>query len=92
MQIIREETYLFSLEFILDYIAKDSVNKAFSFLNSLDNKINNLVNMPYKCRASLYYKDKNIRDLIFKGYTIPYLIDSNNDTIAILDIFKWINK
>jgi plasmid stabilization system protein ParE len=70
MQIIREEAYLFSLETILDFIAKDSVNKAFNFLSGLDNKINNLANMPYKYRKSLYYKDKNIRDLIFKGYTI----------------------
>jgi len=92
MQIIREETYLLSLEIILDYIANDSINRAFDFLSKLDNKINNLVNMPYKCRASLYYKDDNIRDLIFKGYTIPYLIDSRKETIVILDIFKWINK
>ena len=92
MQIIREETYLLSLEIILDYIAKDSINRAFDFLSKLDNKINNLVNMPYRCRASVYYEDDDIRDLIFKGYTISYLIDTNNEKIVILDIFKWINK
>ncbi|WP_297485553.1 type II toxin-antitoxin system RelE/ParE family toxin [Sulfurimonas sp.] len=92
MQIIREETYISNLEPILEYIAQDSFNKAFDFLSKLDNKITNIVNMPYKYRQSLYYNDTNIRDLIFKGYTIIYIIDLENKTIAIIDIFKWINK
>jgi len=92
MQIIREETYLSNLEIIINFIAKDSVNRAFDFLNKLDYKINNIVHMPYKYRQSLYYDDTNIRDLIFKGYTISYLIDTDKQHIIILDIFKWINK
>jgi len=47
---------------------------------------------PYKYRQSYYYNDPQIRDLIFKGYTIPYLIDEKRDVIVILDIFKWIEK
>ena len=31
-------------------------------------------------------------DLIFKGNTIPYLIDNDNDRIVILDIFKWVDR
>ena len=26
------------------------------------------------------------------GYTIPYLVDSENDVIVVLDIFKWTDK
>jgi hypothetical protein len=39
--------------------------------------------------ASGSYDNENIRDLIFKGYTIPYMVDSENNKIIILDIFKW---
>ncbi len=48
--------------------------------------------MPYKYRESFYYVNQNIRDMVFKGYTVPYLIDNDNNQIVILDIFKWVNK
>jgi len=27
--------------------------------------------------------------MIFKGYTVPYYIDKEKNTLIILDIFKW---
>ena len=36
---------------------------------------------------SMYHDDINVRDLVFKGYTIPYIVD--DDIIIIIDIFKW---
>ena len=39
------------------------------------------------CRQSLYFEDDRYRDLIFKGYTIIYKVE--DDTIKVLDIFKW---
>jgi len=92
VQIKREELFDNSLKNIVLYIAKDSKNRAHNYKNELKNKINNLENNPYKYRQSLYYNDENIRDLIFKGYTIPYFIDNKTNQIIILDIFKWINK
>ena len=74
------------------FIAKNSVNRANAFKKQLKEKISNIPYMPYKFRRSLYYDNKNIRDLIFKGYTVPYLIDNKNQKIIILDIFKWIEK
>jgi hypothetical protein len=52
-------------------------------------KVDNLPYMPLKFRQSNYYNDSNIRDLIFKGHTVPYLIDTEKEIIVILDIFKW---
>jgi plasmid stabilization system protein ParE len=92
MQIIRDDKYISRLESVLDFIAQDSINKAHNFLNRLDYKINNIFNMPYKYGKSLYYDSDDTRDLIFKGYTIPYLIDNNKNKIIILDIFKWVDK
>lgn len=91
MQIIRDKVYINNLDTIIDFIAQDSVSKAIDFLNELDHKIYSLTTMPYKFRSS-YYDDEAVRDLIFKGYTIPYLISLNNNTIVILDIFKWANR
>jgi len=81
-----------SLESIVLYIAKDSKNRALFFQRRLNKILNNLSNMPYKYRKSYYYNDDNIRDLIFKGYTIPYMVDKENKQIIILDIFKWTDR
>lgn len=66
----------------------DSVKQANLFLDKLEQSIHNLSFMPYKNRKSLSFDDENIRDLIFKGYVIPYLIDTNKDQIIILGIYK----
>jgi toxin ParE1/3/4 len=89
MQIIRDEFYLSKLDEIIDYMAQNSVEATLRFLNKLDAKIDNLANMPFKFRQSSYYEDKSIRDLIFKGYTIPYVVDIEKELIVILDIFKY---
>jgi len=89
MQIIRDEFYLSKIDEIIDYMASNSVVVAINFLNKLDRKIDNLTNMPFKFRQSIYYTNENIRDLIFKGYTIPYLVDEEKELIVVLDIFKY---
>ena len=90
MQIIFKECFSKSLDDILDYIAKDSLSRAIKFNQHLHRQIENIPDMPYKYRKSYYYNNEEIRDMIFKGYTVPYMI--NKENIAILDIFKWINK
>ena len=89
MLIIKDELFTHSLKQILKYIAKDNKLRAKKFNNNLFYQVNNLSDMPYKFRKSYYYDDKNVRDMIFKGYTIPYLIDNEKDTLVILDIFKY---
>ena len=92
MKITKDDTFSNSLDTILDYISKDGVAYAVKFNRKLQKAINSIPNFPYKSRKSFYYEDDNIRDYVFKGYTIPYLIDNDNNQIVILDIFKWINK
>ncbi|MBD3842755.1 MAG: type II toxin-antitoxin system RelE/ParE family toxin [Campylobacterales bacterium] len=58
----------------------------------MEKAINNIPNFPYKSRKSFYHDDDNVRDYIFKGYTVPYLIDTKKDQIVLLDIFKWLDK
>jgi plasmid stabilization system protein ParE len=92
MQIIKDTIFENSLKKILKYISVDSKTKAKKFNISLLKKVKKLPDMPYKFRQSLYYDSSDIRDLIFKGYTIPYLIDKDKKCIVILDIFKWIDR
>lgn len=89
MQIIKTDEYITSIENIMIYISNDSINRALNFEQELNNKINNLKHYPFKFRQSIYFDDANIRDLIYKGYTIPYYIDHKKDIIIILGIKKY---
>ncbi len=71
---------------IFDYIALDSRNRADDFKNTLFNKIQILETSPYAFRKSTKFDDENIRDFIYKGCVIPYLID--DDIILVLGIYK----
>ena len=74
------------LKIIFDFIAKDSLNRAREFRNELIAKIERTAQTPFICRKSINFNDESIRDLIFKGYVIPYLID--DEVIYILGIYK----
>jgi len=89
MQIVRSDKYIYELDILIDFIAQDSFGGAKRFLKQLDITINTLTSMPYRFRQSQYYENPNVRDLIFKGYTIPYLIDNDKEPLVVLDIFKW---
>ena len=86
MKIKRFKRYQNSLFQILDYIAQDKLSASENFSNELDALINNLPNFPYKYRKSIYFDNENIRDMIYKGYTVVYRV--NKDSIDILRIFN----
>ncbi len=88
MKTTRTKLYKTQLMQILKYIAKDNTKASKNFENKLNLQIENLIHFPYKCRQSYYDKDKNVRDMIYKGYTIIYEIDISNDTIIIINIFN----
>ncbi|ASM34646.1 plasmid stabilization system protein [Campylobacter sputorum subsp. bubulus] len=86
MVIKQDDRFKTELKGIFDYIAKDSRQRAVKFKSDLFTKIDNLKDNPKEYRASYYIDNPNARDLIFKGYTIPYLVD--DEVIIILGIFK----
>ena len=88
MQINRSQRYKNNLFQILDYIAQDKLSASEDFLNKLDKLINNLPNFPYKFRKSKYFDDENIRDMVYKGYTIIYRINKTKNTIDIIRMFN----
>jgi len=64
----------------------DSPLRALKFFNDINSKIQNIPHSPYAYRKKA--KDENLRELIFKGYTIPFEIDTINQKIIILGIFN----
>jgi len=88
MKIIRSRKYQIRLLIILEYIAKDKVTASRAFQKELDKSIKNIPNFPYKHRVSIYFDEKNIRDLVYKKYTIVYEINLDTNSIEILDIFN----
>lgn len=76
------------LEIIIEFIAKDSPNRALQFFDELVSKINQIPSNPYIHRKRKSLDDDNIREMIFKGYTIPFFIDNENEKILVLGIFN----
>lgn len=76
------------LETIIDFIALDSPNRALIFYDELISKIKNIPTQPYSYRKRINSIDENLRELIFKGYTVPFLIDKEKNKIVILGIFN----
>jgi plasmid stabilization system protein ParE len=92
LKIIKDEIFTHNFQDILRFIAQDSKVRAIEFNKTLFKKINDLPNNPYKFRQSFYYDNTHVRDFIYKGYTLPYLIDKTNNLIILLDIFKWSDR
>ncbi|MFA7610933.1 MAG: type II toxin-antitoxin system RelE/ParE family toxin [Sulfurimonas sp.] len=75
MKIRFEENFIDSLALKLQFIAKDKPLAARKFKDELIASCKDILHMPYKHRKSIYHDDENIRDLIFKGYTVIYIIE-----------------
>ncbi len=87
MQIKTSPLFDKKLDLLLEYIGESHPRNALNFAKSLKKEVQKLGHFPYKFRKSIYFEQDNIRDLIFKGYTIPYLIEE--DRIVVLNIIKW---
>jgi plasmid stabilization system protein ParE len=86
-KIVYEKRFYNDIKEIIYFIKKDKPKSAENFKKNLKSKIEDLQNFPYKYRKSIFFDDENIRDLIYKGYIIPYKITENE--IIILGITKY---
>lgn len=87
---ILEQSSRFEEEFeiIIDFIALDSVNRALKFYDEIILKIKSIPHSPYSYRKRNNSESPTTRELIFKGYTVPFEIDEKNNKIIILGIFN----
>jgi plasmid stabilization system protein ParE len=88
MRVIKSPRFEEELESITDFISEDSPRRALRFYDELLNKLEAIPPNPYRYRKRPKINAKNIRELIFKGYTIPFYIDAVHDVIVILGIFS----
>jgi len=89
VKIERKKEFVDELRNIISFIALDSEGRAKKFKHELDSKIEDTIHFPYKYRQSFHHSSKDIRDLIFKGYTVVYRVNKQKDRVEILEIFKW---
>jgi len=59
-----------------------------SFFDELILKIKDIPINPYMYRQRENFKNGKTRELIFKGYTVPFYIDDEKNKIIILGIFN----
>lgn len=88
MQISYKKTFENQLLQIVNYIAKDKIGASINFANELEELIFLIPDNPFKYKPSIYFKNENIRDMIYKGYTINYKVNFEKDLIEVLRIFN----
>lgn len=81
-----EKEFVLSLEKKIHFIALDSPSSAQAFQKGILKSCKAIKEMPYKHRQSIYHDDENIRDLIYKGYTVIYAIEE--DFISVLALIN----
>ena len=89
MIVIKTDDFQESLKSVLAYIAKDKKSASIQFNRDLNKKIQDLKDFPFMYHKSYYFDDEYIRDLTHKGYSVPYEVDLENESISIISITKY---
>ncbi|MFK7001745.1 type II toxin-antitoxin system RelE/ParE family toxin [Flavobacterium oreochromis] len=74
------------------YIAKDKPQAARKFKIDLIKSIKKDLKNPYSYKKSIYFDNENIRDYIFKGYTIVYSIDTESNNVSVFEFIKYMES
>ena len=89
MKILFTDDFKENLIEILKFIKQDSQDHAYNFRDSLKNEIMKTPERPYSYRENLTMKDTQVRDLVFKGYVVVFVIEEREQTITIISIYKY---
>jgi len=88
LKIVESEQFQKELRHIALYIKQDKPSAAVTFLKKLQEEILLMTQSPYMYRQSVYFDIPDIRDMVYRGYTIVYEIDKANAQIILLSIFN----
>jgi plasmid stabilization system protein ParE len=72
MKLVLEESFLNRLDRQLNFIALDSPARARRFGAALMKAVRQIPSNPLLYRRSVYFDDPNIRDMVFRGYTVVF--------------------
>ena len=82
----------YDLNDIVDFISKDKPVAARKFKIELIKKIQKDLNQPFLFKRSIYFEDENIRDYVFKGYTVVFKVDKDLELVSVVAILKHRNS
>jgi mRNA-degrading endonuclease RelE of RelBE toxin-antitoxin system len=74
------------------YIYKDKPRAALKFRKDLLKNIKKDLKHPFHFKRSRYFDDENIKDYVFKGYSVVYEIDVNQKVIYVFGFIKHKNS
>jgi plasmid stabilization system protein ParE len=74
MKLVLKRTFLDRLKRQIDFIALDSPTRARKFSAALMKAVRQIPANPMLFRKSVYFDDPNVRDMIFRGYTVVFRI------------------
>jgi len=84
--------FKYDLNDIVDFISKDKPVAARKFKIELIKKIQKDLKQPFLFKKSIYFEDENIRDYVFKGYTVVFKVDNELETVSVVAILKHRNS
>jgi plasmid stabilization system protein ParE len=85
--------FKFLLEDQVRYISKDKPLAAKKFKKELLSNLKKDLKNPFHYKQSIYSDgDKNIRDYVFKGYTVVFKVDIELETVSVVAILKHRNS
>ncbi|MGO4905183.1 type II toxin-antitoxin system RelE/ParE family toxin [Flavobacterium sp. W20_MBD1_R3] len=80
------------LEDIIDFISRDKPLAARKFKIALIKNIKKDLQRPFLFKKSIYFGDENIRDYVFKGFTVIFKVDIELETVSVVAILKHRNS
>lgn len=89
MKIRFSEAFIEKLERQIRYIANDKPKAARNFRKALRERISEIPKRPYSFRRNPYYSDREVRELIFNGYTVSFVIEPESNSIYIFSFTQW---
>jgi plasmid stabilization system protein ParE len=78
----------YDLKDIVDFISRDKPLAARKFKAELVKNIKKDLKQPFLFKKSIYFDDENIRDYVFKGYTVVFKVDVVLETVLVVAILK----
>ena len=89
MKINFQDEFLLELNDLVAFISQDKPSTAKKFKIDLLKNLKKDLKHPFLFKKSKYFNSENVRDYVFKGYTIVYQINSIEKNVSVLALIKY---
>ena len=89
MKINFQDEFLLELNDLVGFISQDKSSTARKFKIDLLKNLKKDLKHPFLFKKSKYFNSENVRDYVFKGYTIVYQINSIEKNVSVLALIKY---